>query len=155
MIAFLAPKMCRLARFCSDGQQSESTRCCRLPLSNTRTAIQTYRGIMELAGEPGDRWLLGREVQRREESPDTVVVGSQESVTKRATRLVTPGDGHAGSAARQSYALRRVAPGSTRRGAAKSRIVPQRIIPRQNAAQQHRARKPAGRLRNARSVWQG
>jgi hypothetical protein len=50
----------------------------------------------------------------REESPDTVVVGSQEPVTKtlkpaqaaegtRATRLVTPGDGHAGSAAEWSY----------------------------------------------------
>ena len=39
-------------------------------------------GIMELAGEPGDRWLGHREMAGREESPDTVVVGSQEPVTK-------------------------------------------------------------------------
>ena len=53
---------------------------------------------MELAGEPGDRWLLAknrskdRPLQGREESPDTIVVGSKEPVTKWATRLVTPGD---------------------------------------------------------------
>jgi hypothetical protein len=37
---------------------------------------------MELAGEPGDRWLGHRKMAGREESPDTVVVGSQEPVTK-------------------------------------------------------------------------
>jgi hypothetical protein len=35
-----------------------------------------------LAGEPGDRWLGHRKMAGREESPDTVVVGSQEPVTK-------------------------------------------------------------------------
>jgi hypothetical protein len=35
-----------------------------------------------LAGELGDRWLRHRKMAEREESPDTVVVGSQEPVTK-------------------------------------------------------------------------
>ena len=42
--------------------------------------------IMSLADGPGDRWLAlsGRMADKgeREESPDTVVVGSQEPVTK-------------------------------------------------------------------------
>ena len=50
-----------------------------------------------------------------------------------ATRLVTPGDGHAGSAARQSYTFRCVAPGSARRGAAESRKVPQKIYRRRSS----------------------
>lgn len=37
--------------------------------------------IIKVAGEPGDRWLGHREMAWREESPDTVVVGSQEPVT--------------------------------------------------------------------------
>lgn len=37
---------------------------------------------MKLAGEPGDRWLGYRKMAGREESPDTVVVGSREPVTK-------------------------------------------------------------------------
>jgi hypothetical protein len=59
--------------------------------------------------------IAGLEQSGREESPDTVVVGSQEPVTKypsaasrrlqgkRATRLVTPGDGHAGSGHARNY----------------------------------------------------
>src|SRR5580700_9195143 len=39
-------------------------------------------GIIQSAGEPGDRWLGHRKMAGREESPDTVVVGSQEPVTK-------------------------------------------------------------------------
>jgi len=74
---------------------------------------------MEVAGEPGDRWLglmeWGRKAAatkaEREESPDTIVVGSREPVTKRATRLITSGGRHAGFAARQSYARQRVAAG--------------------------------------------
>jgi hypothetical protein len=37
-----------------------------------------------LAGELGDRWLGHRKMAEREESPDTVVVGSQEPVTKKS-----------------------------------------------------------------------
>jgi hypothetical protein len=37
---------------------------------------------MRVAGELGDRWLGHRKMAGREESPDTVVVGSQEPVTK-------------------------------------------------------------------------
>jgi hypothetical protein len=40
------------------------------------------RCIMRVAGELGDRWLGHRKMAGREESPDTVVVGSQEPVTK-------------------------------------------------------------------------
>jgi len=35
-----------------------------------------------MAGEPGDRWLGHCKMAGREESPDTVVVGSREPVTK-------------------------------------------------------------------------
>ena len=62
------------------------------------------RGIMELAGGPGDRWLGHRKMAGREESPDTVLrhadhfagvnYGDCEVVggtLDRATRLVTPG----------------------------------------------------------------
>jgi len=38
--------------------------------------------IIKLAGEPGDRWLGHRKMAGWEESPDTVVVGSREPVTK-------------------------------------------------------------------------
>ncbi len=37
---------------------------------------------MKLADGPGDRWPSHREMAGREESPDTVVVGSREPVTK-------------------------------------------------------------------------
>src|ERR1700676_4530947 len=53
------------------------------------------RGIMEVAGGAGDRWLGHRKMAGREESPDTVlrhtlqIVGS--GTLDRATRLVTPG----------------------------------------------------------------
>jgi hypothetical protein len=40
-----------------------------------------FEGIIEVAGEPGDRWLGHREMAGREESPDTAVVSSQEPVT--------------------------------------------------------------------------
>src|SRR5713101_168768 len=106
-----------------------------------------------MAGGPGDRWPptveagLWPGIRRtgREESPDTVVVGSQEPVTnnpsaalrqlrgKRATRLVTPGDGHAGSAARRSYTQDGVASSTARCGAAESRKVPQRIYRRRSS----------------------
>ena len=87
---------------------------------------------LHLAGEPGDRWLAlsrpqGRRRARREESPDTIVVGSQEPVTNRATRLVTPGDGHAGSSESWSYTRKRVVASLACDGAAQLRKVPQRI----------------------------
>src|SRR4029077_6101380 len=52
---------------------------------------------------------------------------------KRATRLVTPGDGHAGSAATQSYTQDGGASSSARRRAATSRKVPQRIYRRRSS----------------------
>jgi hypothetical protein len=54
------------------------------PPVRLESAIQSSvsRGIMKLAGEPGDRWPGHRKMTGREESPDTVVVGSQEPVTK-------------------------------------------------------------------------
>src|SRR5712664_4631685 len=89
-----------------------------------------FRSIMELAGGPGDRWLRaigaggksGHRRRRLARAGDEV----------RATRLVTPGDGHAGSAAKWSFSLTRVASSSTRRGAAQLRKVPQRIYRRRN-----------------------
>jgi membrane protease YdiL (CAAX protease family) len=51
-------------------------------VSNLPSNPSVSRGIMKLAGEPGDRWPGHRKMAGREESPDTVVVGSQESVTK-------------------------------------------------------------------------
>ena len=44
--------------------------------------IPRQSATIPLAGEPGDRWLGHRKMAEREESPDTVVVGSQEPVTK-------------------------------------------------------------------------
>jgi hypothetical protein len=42
----------------------------------------SYRDTIMVAGEPGDCWLGHRKMTGREESPDTVVVGSREPVTK-------------------------------------------------------------------------
>ena len=44
--------------------------------------ILRQSATIPLVGEPGDRWLGHRKMAEREESPDTVVVGSQEPVTK-------------------------------------------------------------------------
>lgn len=51
-----------------------------LTLSGTSSA--PLRDTMIVAGEPGDRWLGHRKMVKREESPDTIVVGSREPVTK-------------------------------------------------------------------------
>src|ERR1700687_4015737 len=104
MIAFLPAKMCPAARCCSDGQQNESTRNaadCFFPILIYDVV---YRGIIRVAGGPGDRWLGHREMAGREESPDTVlrhaghvasvIFGEREAIggtLDRATRLVTPG----------------------------------------------------------------
>ena len=56
-----------------------------------RGVASEIQGIIGSAGEPGDRWFSYRKMAGREESPDTIVVGSQEPVTKRATRLITSG----------------------------------------------------------------
>ncbi len=53
------------------------------------------RVILKSAGGPGNRWLLGRKAQWREESPDTVLRRGERKLARtldRATRLVTPGD---------------------------------------------------------------
>jgi hypothetical protein len=38
------------------------------------------QGILKTAGGPGNRWLLGRKAQQREESPDTVLRHGQRFV---------------------------------------------------------------------------
>jgi len=89
------------------------------------------QAIMKLADGPGDRWpraigaggKSGHRRRRLARAGDEV----------RATRLVTPGGGHAGSAAKWSFSLTRVASSSTRRCAAQLRKVPQRIYRRRNS----------------------
>src|ERR1700687_5499930 len=87
------------------------------------------RGIMEVAGGPGDRWLGHRKMAGREESPDTVLrhalhfVGS--GTLDRATRLITPGG------ALGEHGLKPVPLGALRK-------VPQRIDRRRSAARWHR-----------------
>jgi hypothetical protein len=39
----------------------------------TCAADVDLQGILGTAGGPGNRWLLGRKAQQREESPDTVL----------------------------------------------------------------------------------
>src|SRR5260370_25007690 len=77
-------------------------------LANGKLSRQRSRAIIEVAGGPGDRWLRaigaggksGHRRRRLARAGDEV----------RATRLVTPGDGHAGSAARRGYPPKWVAP---------------------------------------------
>src|SRR5215471_10338502 len=93
-----------------------------------------------LAGEPGDRWLRlcnagfkpGIKVSGREESPDTIVVGSREP-DERATRLVTPGERQGSMGFRLCRPMR-------------SRIVPQRTYRRRSST-------VASRRKNLRDVF--
>jgi hypothetical protein len=58
-------------------------------------SLRAGRGIIKVAGGPGDRWLGHRKMAGREESPDTVLRHAfhfvRSGTLDRATRLVTPG----------------------------------------------------------------
>ena len=104
--------------------------CRRLPRLGRGRKFGLW-SIIKPADGPGDRWSRaigtgGKSGHRRRR----LARAGDES---RATRLVTPGDGHAGSAAKWSFTLRRVASSSTRRGAAQLRKVPQRIYRRRSS----------------------
>jgi hypothetical protein len=74
--------------------------------------INTIRAIIKVADGPGDRWLRaigaggksGHRRRRLARAGDELPFGRFAAASGlRATRLVTPGDGHAGSAAKRSY----------------------------------------------------